>query len=380
METRLKAVESQMRELIKTSRTTLDTAKAEERELTAEEQDGIKSRISALEALKSERDSLLEAGEDAAGIRARIGGASKGGWKAVAEGFVKAREAGRRDHVIDARLIDIHGKGAEVDDLLDAATRTEAGIRPLLEDGRKFSALLRTSDPGDALHLEHFSIDARGLAAGSSYGTGDGESGSMSVERSPLSTEPKAEADVSVGQDSVDIRQFAITSGMIPNAAFKSVGALRGIIEASLGRELDKALDQHALQALADASPSAVSGGSGIVAKLRYAKADLVSAGVAGPYIAVIGDEDAVTIDLTVAEDMPAAFPFGMAIAVLPGIDAGDGFVMSQSAMTLHKGAARLDADPFTGFNTNETNIRLEYEALAVVDEPSAIISLGGGS
>jgi hypothetical protein len=352
---RIEAISEQMASTLADAKSITSRAKAEKRSLTAAEDRDVTMALDNCRRMKAERDSLIEADREAREARSATGKSL--GWKAVASPLSK----GERNW--SGRLIDILGKGAEVDDLEDRAIKVEAGVRPLLQDTRRLFSLLPSSDPGTALHVENLVIDHEGLESGV-------------VERDPLSTSAKAEANVAIRVDSVDLKQYAVMSGMIPNAAFRSVSQLSPAIQAAMGRELDKALDAAAFTALAAALPATVSGGGSTMDQLRIAKGDLIAAGAEGPFIAVISDEDAAVFDLTTEVDMPRGFPFGLTIVSLPGINPGEGFVFSREALHLYQGAARLDSDPYTGFETNQTQLRLEYEALAVVREPGAIVAL----
>jgi hypothetical protein len=366
---KIASLESSMRRTLQSAREITDLVKSEKRAMTEDEAQDVQDMLDNVERMKAERQSLTEADREAKSIRSKTGRSI--GWKSVATPFTKGARSW------DGRLEAILGKGADVSDLEDRAIAREEGIRPLLEDTRRFHSLLPSSDPGTALHIESTKITARGLAAGSTYLP---ESGSDSVERDPMSTSAKAEADVAVAVEQVDLKQYALMSGYLPNAAFRSVEQLSPVMGAALGRELDIALDEAARAALEGAGASGPSAGSTVIEKLRYAKADLIANGVAGPFLAVISDVDAATIDLTPAVDMPSQFPFGLTITALPGIAAGEGFVLSREAMHEYKGSARLDSDPFSKFDTNETQLRLEFEALVEVRESSAIIDLSAGS
>jgi hypothetical protein len=360
------AVEASIKTLLDGAKAIVEKAKSENRDMRPDEKHEADSKLNEVERLKPELKSARAAAAEADRLAGKTGKAT--GWKSVADALAKAGD-GPQPRSWEGRLGDVFGKAVDADDQLADATREQPGIRPLLEDRRSFAALLDQSDPGTALHIETTSVLSRGLAAGSA-----------AVERDPLSTDAKAVMDLVVSIDQADLRQFAITSGDVPNAAFRSVAGLSGILAASLGRELALSLDDHALAALETSTPDVVSGGSSMVEKIRYAIADLRGRGVAGRIICVISDADAVALDLALPDTLPDRFPYGAEIVALPGLSAGEGYALADGAMHLFKGAARLDVDPFTSFTTNQSDMRLEFEALATVQEPSAIIAFAAGS
>jgi hypothetical protein len=363
---KLKALESFARQTLADAKRITDKAEAEGRVLTESEEHRLNSMLCEVDRVKPEILALREAAREAAGIRAS--GKTKG-WDAVAKTLSKAHSKADGGRIgWEGKLKDVDVKGVTITDMLAESTKVEAGVRPLLEDSRRFHNLLPSSDPGNALHIDAFSIEARGLAGGSE-----------AVERDPMSTGAKAVADLTIGIEEVDMRQFAVTSGAVPNQAFRSAPELSRILAAALGRELDEALDAHAVGALQASMPDVEASGSSLIEKLRHGKATLAARGVDGPFIAVIGDSDAAELDLMPADTLPHAFPFGISIAVVADalID-GNAYLMAANAIRKYRGAARLDVDPFSGFANNTSNTRLEYEALVTVVEPSAILDLVG--
>lgn len=167
-------------------------------------------------------------------------------------------------------------------------------------------------------------------------------------------------------------------SWTIPNQLFESEPALSAVLESSLGRELDQALDAHVLNQLEAAGIPTVSAGSSVMEKLAYAAADIRAAG-GNPEFAVISESDAIAVGMTTSEDMPSGYPFGLQVVASPFIASGDGLVGDRSGAVLYGGPAKFDADPYTGFSTNETRVRLEYNALLHVREADKFVLLQAG-
>lgn len=370
------AIESQMREILKHAK---KITHGKNGAMTPEEEAEVELHLRDLENLRPQLEAAREAAAKADGVRSKTGPATDG-WTKAATGLGKVAPG---DKVVLPLADLLRRKDADVADQEALAIRRESGVRPILEDSRNLYSLFSAVDPGaGALHVEALRMASRGLADGSVYLIADAESGEFSVERSsPLSVEPKAEVDLAVELGSDPLKAFAALVSNIPNQAFQSVPALSGILAASLGRELNLALDAHVIAMIAAASPAVVSGGGDMAGKLRTAINDLRAAGITGPFTAVISPEDSALFDLMTEVDSPRGFPFGLKIIDNPNVAPGEGYVLDAStAGTLFRGAAALDKDALSGFDTNESRVRMEWNGLFIVNEVSAIISLADGS
>jgi hypothetical protein len=347
--------------------------------MSTEEEAEVQLIFRDLEDIKPKYQAAKKAADEADGVRSKTGSSSSNGWTKAAKGLTRVAPG---DKVILPLGDLLRRKDADVDDQLDLAIRRDSSVKPLLEDKRNLASLFGSVDPGAAaLHVEALKIESRGLSTGSNYLISETASGELSVERSsPMSVEAKAEVDIEITLDSDPLKQFALLAEHIPNQAFASVPALAAILAAALGRETQIALEAHVVEQIEAASPSPVSGGADILAQIRRGISDLQDSGVSGPFVAVISTEDQEAIDLTPSVDLPSGFPF-CKIVSNPAIAVGEGYVLEpDSAGTLYRGAAALDKDALSYFDTNESRVRMEFNALFVVTEASAIRSLLGAS
>lgn len=358
-ESKVASIEAQIESLLSAGKSITHKASAEKRGLTDEERLTIDSNLAEAKRLKPQ---LVQAREAAAAVKtARSKGGRVDGFGKAAVALVKGQQkyAGRlRDFV----------KDATVTDALAEATRREPGIAPLREDSRNLYSLLSSTDPGaGALHVEDFRVDARGLAAGSA-----------AVERDPMAQTAKAEIDVSIDLASADMKQFAALISSIPNQAFESVPALQALLASALGRELAIALDAHVLAAIQAANPAAVSGGVSVFEQLARAVSDLKAAG-GNADVAILPPDVLEEIALTPADQLPSGWlrdRFGIGrIIDSPAVN-GIGYVADLSGAHLYRGSMSMERDSSSGFDTNESRVRAEYNALAVIREPAMFIEI----
>jgi hypothetical protein len=327
-------------------------ARHDKRGLTDEESVKIK-------ALQEDAEKAIRRSKILSGDLRGDGTETQDGWTELSKAMV------RGDRVFKSRLTDfIRAKDVTHAELEN--DQQSAGIRPLLEDSRGMAGFFpRVQLQPGALTVSEYFIASRGVASGT-------------VERDPMGTGEKAVVDVTIDLDSADARQFAAIVDDLPNQLFESEPALMGVLQTSLGRELEQALDSHILTKIEAAGVPLVSAGSTVVEKLAYAAADIRAAGGNADF-ALISEADKVAIDLTVADDIPNGYPFGLTIIASPFIASGDGLVADRSAAVLYAGTAKFDVDPFTGFSVNESRVRLEYNALFHVREADKAVLLQAG-
>lgn len=288
------------------------------------------------------------------------------GWTTAAKALVKG------ERHVEVKLADLMGKDLDAADMFAESTFHEPGLRPLLEDQRNIVGALPTADPGQgALHVDEFVITSRGLAAGSA-----------DVERSPLDATAKAEVDLVIDLESADLKQYAALVSDLPNQAFDSIDGLTQLLVSALGRELTKRLDDATLAAIEAALPATVSGGTGFLGKVRRAISDLEDNG-ARAALAIVSPEDLEAIDMMTEDEVPIGFArdrFGLRYIAHPSLAAGEGYVLDPAGIVLYRANAKFDRDDVTGFDTNSSRVRLEYNALALVREPGRIIDLAAAS
>jgi len=337
------------------ARAILANAKAEGRSLT-----GVERAKCNLHITKGEAFQTRQRAENLGGRG--IESANGSGWKAVAERLSK----GERDFSVP--MSDVLGKAvSDANGAFEAATlRVEDGITQLPLDQRYIFNLFPQRDATGALHVSDFRQSARSLPES---GTG--------VERDPLSTAEKQELDVAIDLASEDMRQLAVVIKDIPNALIENVEGLTAFLNAEMERQINAALDAHVVAAILASTPD-VSAGSGasVAEELRFAKAELAAKGLRAN-IAILPPAELAALDVMPAIEKPGAFPYGLALAESPALDAG---LLADTGVAgvLYRGQMRFAANPYTGFSKNTTDLRLECEALFIVRNEDGFMEIAG--
>jgi hypothetical protein len=350
------AIEGSMRDLLATARKHTQRAKAEGRGLTGEERGVVEGNMDRVAALKAERAHLMEAAADADGIRSKTG--KPDGWTKAARAF----SAG--ENKVEGPLGDylLRGKAVTATAVQTESDIERPGIRPLAEDLRNVYQAFAQADPGGALHVDEFYVVSR-------------DKSGAAVERDPMAVSAKSETDTTVSMETVDLRQFATLISNVPNALFGAAPQLEAYLRTAMQRELDQALDGHSLTKI-DAAATLVSGGTGLVPRVRRAISDIKARGGSADTI-VIPEIDLEGLDvLTEANSFPG-WPFGCRVLTHPGIGGtGNGFVFDSGGAVLYKGSLGLLRDPFSAMDTNRTRLRLEYAALLMIRFPGFFAKL----
>ncbi len=348
-------MEREVRSELASAKAITAAATAEGRGLTASEKKSLDGHLAAAKGLKGKLDATR--------IREGVGT----GENAYAT-LAKAIVAGERS--VEVSGFEIMSKAVSDADLgTDAQTGRAILERPgitgkLVDDRYIFGAFPR-EDAGSNLAVSEFRQTSEAIASGS-------------VERALLATGEKAKLNVTIEHVSADIKQVAVLIEDIPNALLAAEGALQGFLSSRMNVALAEAIDAHVLAAIAASTPDATSEGSTIQESLRHAKADLREKGAHGS-VAILTPEQAVEIDTTPAIDMPQAFPYGLGLR--ESKSATSALVIDPAvAGVLYLGSLKADLDPFTGFSTNTTTLRLEQSLLFFVRNGDAIQSVTPGS
>jgi hypothetical protein len=301
-------------------------------------------------------------------IKADDAAAATDAWGTIAKALVRTKSAAASGTKLDVEvpLAGILRKSVEG---FPAAgefdTSIQPGIAQLLADLRRAYQAFPKADPGVALSVSEF------RQTGSRDVTG-------SIERGLSATTGKAELDVSIEAVSDDLRQMAVVISDVPNALLEAEGTLRGFLASEMALQLDQALDAHVLAAIAAANPTAGNTGATLPERLRHAKAAMNAKG-ANPRVALISPADAVALDLLTDDETPKAFPFGLTFVEHP--DVTDPILIDPAvAGILYRGNLRVEADPYSGFKRNTTNLRAEFSALMVVRNADGLYRVGAAA
>jgi hypothetical protein len=334
-----------------------DSAAAEKRSLTDGEQDEVKSILGKVKAYKS--------GQDSARIRAKLEGIGElAGPDGGGDGWAKAARAMAGGETrVQLGLGDLlHGKAVTATAVATEAELEVPGIRPMPEDMRSVYQAFGFADPGAALHVEELYVASR-------------DKSGAAVERDPMAVTAKSETDVTISMETSDIRQFATLVSNVPNALFDAEPQLNAFLASAMQRELDQGLDAHCLAKM-DAAATLVTGGSGLVPRVRRAITDLHGRG-ANPDTVVIPEEDLETLEVLTEANSYPGWPFGLRVITHPGLGGtSNGFVFDSRGAILYRGRAALDRDQYTELATNRSRLRLEYAALLIIRFPAYFVEL----
>ena len=352
----------EIRSAIEEAKGITEAATKANRGLTAAEDKKVKGLLEKAGRLKTERDAADAALTKADEIRRSVGGGS--GFKSLAAQVI----ANGRGEI---RLKSVTETDA---DLL--STRIEGGIRRLPADERYLYPVLPSQDPGAALHVQDFRVTARGVTG--------------TIERDPLATTDKAEADVTIEGFTADMKQLAVMVAGVPNALLASEAQLSSVLESEMNLKLRGALDAHVLSQIDAASVDHLSSvsydptinGFNAQGAIREGLSHMALSGFK-PDVVAISPSAAEDIDLTKVTDEVSAFPFGLRVVVSPDIDthfAGAPVLIDTSnAGVLYQGSLALQSDPYSGFAQNTVDLRAEFLALCVIRRPDAILVCDGG-
>jgi hypothetical protein len=231
---------------------------------------------------------------------------------------------------------------------------------PLGQDRRWLYPNLATQDVNGATAIQDFRQTVRTLTG--------------SVQRNLDATTVKANVDATLALVTENLSQFAVTVNDVPNAILESVPLMTQFLNAEGTFQVEKAIDAHVFSQIVAAAPPFGVTGTGLIAQLRNGIAAMRAEG-ANPTIAVVNATDAAALDLSAdaggyifaTRDVGTASPlFGLTIIERSSATNAEAAYLIDPAMLgqLFLGSAKLEADPFTGFRSNLTTLRVEVKGL----------------
>jgi len=195
-----------------------------------------------------------------------------------------------------------------------------------------------------------------------------------SVERAIAATTEKARLDVALDAVTEQLKTLAVLIDKIPNQVLRSIPGIVDFFNTEASYVVDNALDAHVVAQILAATPPYGESGTDIFAQVRNAITAMRANGY-NPDLLVLDGADSAALDLL--QDNEARFYYGLDgrsdTATIFGVriverTADAAFdpllIDSQRIGKLFLGTIRLDADPFSGFSTNQTDIRMELNAL----------------
>jgi hypothetical protein len=205
-----------------------------------------------------------------------------------------------------------------------------------------------------------------------------------SIERAVAATTTKATLDVEIDFITTQLKELAVMMDEIPNQVLRSVNGIEQFLSNEARFALNQALDAHVLAQILAATPPSGLTGADLFAQVRNAIGAMRLLG-SNPDLLVLNPTDSATLDLL--QNNEGDYYFG-GPGRSPNVDTVWGLTVvehtttagtqppilidSSRLGTLYLGTLRFEADPFTHFSENMTDLRMEFNALQHVRDASA--------
>jgi hypothetical protein len=193
------------------------------------------------------------------------------------------------------------------------------------------------------------------------------------VNRVLSSVAAKATLDVTVAAVTEDIQQFAVVLAAIPNQILESIPAFTDYMNSEGAFQIAKAIDTHVLAQIVAATPSFSNTGTTLIDKIRTQIGTMRGTG-ANPTLTVLNPTDATSLDLLAdaggyvfaTRATGSSSPiYGTTVIERIGGGSDPIYLIDPELLgRLYIGNMRFDADPFTGFASNTTSLRVEVNAI----------------
>jgi hypothetical protein len=336
----------------------LTRAQTEERDLTDEESTEHRERVDEAHELDDEIESALEA--------------------QIAE--VRAQATREPDQVETRTLADLilergfdRTKNPSVtipaEELVETRAQTLPAVNswarlpgltvPLGQDTRFLYPRLLTVPVGENSTVLDWKQSARTLTG--------------TVQRNLNSVAAKATLDVTVAAVTEDITQFAVVLAAIPNQILESIPAFTDFMNTEGSFQISKAIDTHVLAQIVAAAPLFSNTGTTLVDKIRTQIGTMRASG-ANPTLLVLNPTDATSLDL-LADAGGYVFAtratgtsspiYGCDVVERIGGGSDPIYLIDPEMLgRLYVGNMRFDVDPYTGFASNTTSLRVEVNCL----------------
>lgn len=254
----------------------------------------------------------------------------------------------------------------------DTWRRTSPVVVPLAADRRFIFPNMPSTDAGSNTAVTDFTVTARAVTG--------------TVQRAVDAVTDKASLGVTITHALEEIPQHAVVVEDIPNQLLESAPAISAVLQQEARLAVFQSIDDHTWSQITAAAPFGNTG-TGLVAQIRNAIAAMRDGGYA-PNLLIVDPADAVALDLT--EDNAGAFLFPVASANASSPLFGLNIVESVAAVgadpllvdtsrigQLYLGTMRVEADPYSGFKQNLTDLRVETNALMHVRDADAAYRIG---
>ncbi len=242
---------------------------------------------------------------------------------------------------------------------VNAWARLPGILVPLGQDQRFLFPRLNTISAGENTTVLDWKQSARTLTG--------------TVARTLSAVTAKATLDTTTSAVTEDLQQFAVVLPTIPNQILQSIPAFNDFMNSEGAFQISKAIDTHVLAQIVAATPSFSNTGTSTIDKVRTQIGTMRGTG-ANPTLLVVSPTDATALDLSAdaggyvfaTRDTGTASPiFGCTVVERIGGGSDPMYLIDPDMLgVLYMGSMRFDADPYTGFSTNTTNLRVEVNAL----------------
>ena len=255
------------------------------------------------------------------------------------------------------------------DDLVETRAQTVPAVNswarlpgvlvPLGQDQRFLFPRLNTTSTGENTTILDWKQSVRTLTG--------------TVARTLNAVSAKATLDTTTAAVVEDLQQFAVVLPTIPNQILQSIPAFTDFMNTEGSFQIAKALDTHVLAQIVASTPLFSKTGTTLIDKIRTQIGTMRGSG-ANPTILVLNPTDATSLDL-LADAGGYVFAtratgtsspiYGTTVVERIGGGSDPIYLIDPDMLgVLYMGSMRFDADPYTGFSTNTTNLRVEVNAL----------------
>ncbi len=335
----------------------LTRASTEERDLTSEESADHQARVAESRELDDEIEAQLET--QIAETRAAATREPEVEHRTLADVVLARGWNLKSQPTVEISADDLVETRAQSLPTVATWARAPGFVSPLGQDSRFLYPRLVTESAGETSSILDFRQSARTLTG--------------TVQRNLNSVAAKATLDVTVAAVAEDLTQFAIILAGVPNQILESIPAFTAFLNSEGAFQIGKAIDTHVLAQIVAAAPPFGQTGTTTIDKVRNGIATMRGTG-ANPTLLVLSPTDAATLDLTAdaggyvfaSRDSGSGSPL-WGTTVVERIGGGtDPMYLIDPAMLgiLYMGSMRFEADPYSGFDTNTTRLRVEVNCL----------------
>jgi hypothetical protein len=335
----------------------LTRAAEEERDLTGEESTEHRNRIAEVRELDDEIEKALEG--QIAEARAATTREPEVETRTLAGEILKRGFNLKSNPSVTIPADELIQTRAQSLPAVNSWARLPGVIVPLGQDERFLYPRLNTQSAGESTTVLDWKQSARTLTG--------------TVNRTLNAVTAKATLDVTVAAVVEDLQQFAVVLAAIPNQILESIPAFTDFMNTEGSFQIAKALDTHVLSQIVAATPSFSNTGTSQIDKVRNQIGTMRGTG-ANPTLLVLNPTDATTLDLSAdaggyvfaTRATGTASPiFGCTVVERIGGGSDPMYLIDPGMLgVLYMGSMRFDADPYTGFASNTTSLRVEVNAL----------------